>query len=301
MNGDSERNAYALDKRQARAAFHRAAAGYDAAAVLQREVGRRLAERLDYIRLKPRRILDLGAGTGFMGECLRQRYGRAWLLSLDFAPAMLHQARSRLGLGRRLLRRDGFLCADAEQLPLQPQSCDLIVSNLTLQWCNAPDHTFAELQRVLRPGALLMFTTFGPDTLKELRRSWQAADGHTHVNAFLDMHDIGDALLRAGFTDPVMDVEHFTLTYEKVRGLMDDLKALGAHNTTAGRPRGLTGREQLRRMTAAYEAYRRDGLLPASYEIIYGHCWVPVEEQVKSRGDTVAVPIERIQGRRRRP
>ncbi|MFQ5488182.1 MAG: methyltransferase domain-containing protein, partial [Gammaproteobacteria bacterium] len=224
--------------------------------------------------------------------------GRAWILSLDFAPAMLQQARSRLGLGRRLLRRDGFLCADAEQLPLQPRSCDLLVSNLTLQWCNDPDRTFAGLQRVLRPGALLMFTTFGPDTLKELRHSWQAADGHSHVNAFLDMHDIGDALLRAGFADPVMDVEHFTLTYENARGLMNDLKALGAHNTTAGRPRGLTGREQLRRVTAAYEAYRQDGLLPASYEIIYGHCWVPLEGQDKSHDNTVAVPIEHIQGRR---
>ncbi len=302
MNMQAERDAHGVDKRQARLAFQRAASRYDEAAVLQREVGGRLAERLDYVRLKPRHILDLGCGTGFMGESLRRRYGRAWLLSLDFAPAMLREARRRLGVGRRLLRRDGFLCADAEHLPLRPRSFDLIVSNLTLQWCNDPDLAFAGLRRALRPGGLLMFTTFGPDTLKELRLSWQAADGHTHVNAFLDMHDIGDALLRAGFADPVLDVEHFTLTYENVRGLMDDLKILGAHNATSGRPRGLTGRARLRRMTTAYEAHRRNGLLPATYEVIYGHCWAPRQEtEGGTEGGAVSIPLEALRGRRRQP
>ncbi len=295
-----------IDKRRSRQAFERAAPGYDETAVLQREVGRRLAERLDYVRLDPQAMLDLGSGTGAMGAHLRRRYPAAWLLSLDFAPAMLRHARGRLSALRRWRRRDAFLCADAESLPLKPRCLDLVISNLMLQWCNDLPATFAGLRRTLRPGGLFMFTTFGPDTLRELRRSWQAVDDETHVHAFLDMHDIGDLLLGAGFADPVMDVEYFTLTYAEVRDLMADLKALGARNAAEARSRGLLSRRRLRRMIAAYETQRRDGRLPATYEVIHGHCWAPASVPHRREGtpgiSRTTVPLTEIGGRgRNRP
>ena len=183
------------------------------------------------------------------------------MIALDFAHAMLLQARRR----GRWLRRPLCLCADAERLPLADGAFDLIVSNATLQWCNDLGATFTECLRVLRPGGLLMFTTFGPDTLKELRAAWSSVDGDSHVSPFPDMHDVGDALVHARFADPVMDVERLTVTYAQVRDLMADLKGIGAHNATRQRPRGLTGPRRLAAVQAAYEAHRRDG--PAARQL----------------------------------
>jgi malonyl-CoA O-methyltransferase len=264
---------YRVDKRQARLAFERAAATYDAAAALQREVGQRMMERLDLIRLQPARILDLGAGTGEFSHALLRRYRKADVVAIDVAFSMLRRTRRRGGW----LRRPDCVCGDAESLPFAAGSFQFIFSNLMLQWCQDLEPVFAELRRVLAPGGLLMFTTFGPDTLRELRASWEAADGYSHVNRFIDMHDVGDALVRTRWAEPVMDAERITVTYREARTLMKDLKHLGAHNITAGRPRGLTGRRRLQRMLQAYEAYRRDGVLPASYEVVYGHAWAPLD------------------------
>ena len=257
------------DKRLARRSFASAAAAYDQVAVLQQEVGRRLLQRLDLVRIQPRRILDLGSGTGQCVPELGARYKKAQVVALDIALPMLRQARKR----GRWRRRPWCVCGDAESLPFADASFDLVFSNLMLQWCVELEVAFAELQRVLRPGGLLMFTSFGPDTLRELRNSWQQVDAYSHVNAFWDMHDVGDALLRARFADPVMDVERVTLTYPDVWQLMRELKQVGAHNVTAGRPRGLTGKARMQRLVAAYEDYRSDGVLPASYEIVNGHAW----------------------------
>ncbi|VAW74948.1 Malonyl-[acyl-carrier protein] O-methyltransferase [hydrothermal vent metagenome] len=257
------------EKRLARRSFGQAAASYDAAAVLQQEVAQRLLERLDIMKLEPARILDLGCGTGQCIPELMTRYQRADIVALDIAHPMLEQARKR----GRWLRRPRCVCADAERLPFADASFDLVFSNLMLQWCVDIDTVFTELQRVLRPGGLLLFTSFGPDTLKELRDSWAQVDGYTHVNAFLDMHDVGDALLKTRFADPVMDVERITVTYPDVWKLMRELKQIGAHNVTAGRPRGLTGKLQLQKLVSAYERYRQAGVLPASYEIVNGHAW----------------------------
>ncbi|HLB84230.1 MAG TPA: methyltransferase domain-containing protein, partial [Steroidobacteraceae bacterium] len=187
------------------------------------------------------------------------------------SPAMLREVARRDAAGRIEL-----LCATAEAMPLPDASFDLVFSNLMLQWCADPQAVFRECSRVLRPGGLLTFTSFGPDTLKELRSAWAAADGYTHVNRFIDMHDLGDAMLRAGLAEPVMDAELYTLTYPDVGGLMRDLKAIGAHNVNAGRARGLTGRRALERMTAAYEGERHDERLPATYEVVYGQAWAAV-------------------------
>jgi malonyl-CoA O-methyltransferase len=189
--------------------------------------------------------------------------------------------------------------AEPHALPLAAASCDLIFSNLALPWALDLDRVFAEFRRVLKPGGALLFSTLGPDTLRELRRSWVAADGYNHVNGFLDMHDVGDALLRARLAEPVMDVERLTLTYPDVDQLLRDLKALGAGNVTAGRARGLTGKGCWRAMRAAYEQYRRaDGLLPATCEVVYGHGWGPLPGQGRSRADGPAVfPLSQLRRR----
>jgi malonyl-CoA O-methyltransferase len=264
-----------LEKQHIRQSFDAAAQRYDDVAVLQREVGDRILERLDLIKLQPKTILDVGAGTGVFSDKLDKRYQAARVIALDLAPRMLLQARQRKGWLARRLSSQAFVCADADALPIADHSVDLIFSSLMLQWCGDLDHTFAEFRRVLRPGGLLMFSTFGPDTLKELRSSWQQADEdtHVHVHDFIDMHDVGDALLRAGLADPVMDVEHFTLTYADPYQLMRELKTLGAHNMASDRHHGLTGKARLQRMAAAYEQFRQQGVLPATYEVVYGHAW----------------------------
>jgi malonyl-CoA O-methyltransferase len=301
MNMSSEVDAFRLDRRQVRKAFDRAARGYDAAAVLQHEVGARLLERLELTTLVPARVLDLGCGTGRATPELMRRYRDAQTVAADFAPAMLREVRRRFWL-----RRPGLVCADAASLPFDAASFDLVFCNLMLQWCDDLDACLNELRRITGVQGLLLFSTLGPDTLKELRAAWQEVDGATHVNGFVDMHDIGDALIRAGFVEPVMDVEHITLTYEDVFGLMRDLKRIGAHNVTAGRARNLTGRERLRKLSAAYERVRRDGKLPATYEVVYGTAWVPALREDAAYVDrSGGVSIERLRsslkGRDRSP
>jgi malonyl-CoA O-methyltransferase len=270
---------FALDKRLARRSFERAAATYDAAAVLQNEVCRRMLARLDYIRVDPALILDAGSGTGNALTGLLARYPRARAVALDIAHAMAQRARARRPWWKALLDTGGArltaVCGDIERLPLASGRAGLAWSNLALQWIAEPRPAFAELHRVLAPGGLLLFSSFGPDTLRELRNAFEGVDRHTHVHRFMDMHDVGDRLLECGFADPVMDMEVVTLTYADVRQLMGDLRAIGARNVARGRPGGLAGRSRLAGMERNYEALRRDGKLPATFEIVYGHAWKP--------------------------
>lgn len=285
---------FRLDTTRVRASFDAAAEAYDAVAVVQAETRRRLLERLEFFRIRPRHVLDAGCGTGHGSRALLERYRGAAVTALDLAPGMLQAARRK----RPWLRRLDVVCGDAAALPLADASVDLVFSNLMLQWCNEPHRVFAEFRRVLRPGGLALFSSFGPDTLQELRAAWGAADGHTHVSRFIDMHDLGDALLRVGLGEPVMDMEHLTLTYPDVRGLMRDLKTMGARNATAGRSRGLTGRRRLAAVERHYEGLRRDGRLPATWEIVYGHAWAGKRRAADEAPGEVAVPLSRLQRRR---
>ncbi|MGC2047507.1 MAG: malonyl-ACP O-methyltransferase BioC, partial [Gallionella sp.] len=268
-------NEFEIDKREVRRAFSKAAAHYDATAVLQREVCSRMLERLDYIKLRPKRILDAGSGTGWGTRQLAQRYPAAQIIALDIAMGMLQIARGRSNWWQKLF--DGAkqlqLCADVEALPLTAQSVEMVWSNLTVQWCNDLPATFVELQRVLKVDGLAMFSTLGPDTLKELRTAFDAVDGYNHINRFADMHDIGDMLVAAGFAEPVMDMEYLTLTYDDVKAVMQDLRSIGAHNATAGRAPGMLGKAKWARIVQNYETLRRNGKLPATFEVIYGHAW----------------------------
>lgn len=278
---------FLIDKQLLRRSFERAAATYDEAAVLQREVGRRMLERLDYIKYRPRVILDAGCGTGAGGRELLLRYRSASVLALDIALSMLQRARGDRRWWQRLAPFGArpplaCVCGDIESLPLKSGSVGMIWSNLALQWSNSLGVVFDEMHRVLAPGGLVMFSTFGPDTLKELRAAYANLDGHTHVNRFVDMHDIGDLLVHKGFATPVMDMEYVTFTYASATDLMRDLKAIGAHNVTLGRRRGLTGRAALEAVSRHYEKSRRDGRLPATFEVVYGHAWKPEEAKQRS-------------------
>ena len=270
-------------KRNVRRSFGAAAGTYDENAFLQREIANRLFERLDYIKLNPARALDLGSGTGYATRKLRDRYLNADIVSLDLAPPMLQFARRQLPQTPALARllkvftrsaTTDFICADAESLPLANESLDLALSCLTLQWCT-PERVAKEVSRVLRPNGLFMFTTFGPDTLKELRQAFRSVDDKPHVNDFVDMHDIGDILVQAGFADPVMDQETITLTYTDLKTMLRELKGIGAHNVLPGRETGLMGKISWQKLQAAYEKFRLDKRLPATYEVVYGHAWKP--------------------------
>jgi len=290
--------AYALDPRCVRRSFDRAAPTYDAAAVLHAEVRGSLLARLDFMTVDPRVVMDAGAGTGQAGRELKGRYPKALVIALDSSPRMLEVAARRRSWLRPVVR----VCADAEQLPLADGSVDLILSNLMLQWCN-PDAVFAEFRRVLKPRGLLTFTTLGPDTLREFRTAWAAVDSASHVHQFIDMHDIGDALVRGGFAAPVLDVERYSLSYADVRRAAADLKATGARNISAGRAQGLTGRRKYAGLQAAYESFRRDGRLPATYEVVFAHAWAPDGAARRGGGDGSTVSLEEItrQLRSRRP
>ena len=276
---------YHIDKARARASFGRAADTYDAAAILQKQVREEMLNRLDLVKINPQVILDAGCGTGAASHALQKRFAKSQVVSLDFALPMLQKTRStsyQVGMLSQLksmfgVTNQSLLCADIESLPLANASIGFVWSNLAIQWCNDLDAALQEFHRVLQPEGLLMFSTFGPDTLRELRiaTSQQSADkgGFTSVSRFIDMHDIGDALVRAGFSAPVLDVERFTLTYDDVKSVMRDLKSIGAHNATDGRARGLLGRGFLKSLEANYEQFRTNDKLPATFEVVYGHAW----------------------------
>ncbi|MGL4409680.1 methyltransferase domain-containing protein [Zoogloea sp.] len=267
---------FELDLPLVRRRAGQAAPHYPEVDALAREVSRRMGERLDYIRLEPRRILDLGCGPGPDLAGFGERYPGIPRLAIDHAPAMLQAARGERGLFQRLMRLGkpadpDFICADARALPVARGSVSLLWSNLMLQWQHDPLPALQEMHRVLEVGGLLMFSTLGPDSLRELRQL-QPAGGH-RVHPFIDMHDIGDALVKAGFSDPVMDMEMITLTYTRFDDLIRDLRASGSACAASDRPRGLTGKGHWQRLRDGYEALRREGRLPASIEVVYGHAW----------------------------
>lgn len=250
-----------IDARRARRGFARAAAGYEAVAVLQREIASRMQERLDYVKIQPGRVIDLGCGTASRLQALAERYPQAEVLGIDASEAMLRAGNKHLPL----------LAADAEALPLKPGVAGLVWSNLLLHWLGDPLAGLREASRILETGGLLMFSSFGPDTLKELRASF--SDGYEHCLPFIDMHDYGDMLIDCGFAEPVMEVERLTMTYPTAEALLGELRQNGSICASPGRRKTLLGKERWRDVRKAYEAFRVDGRLPASFEVIYGHAW----------------------------
>ena len=271
-----------VNKSLSRRAFDNAAEKYDEAAILQREVANRMLERLDYMLIEPQGILDAGAGTGYCTLDVALRYPNVQIVAMDIASSMLQQTRSKAEANHNI----SYIASDVEQIALADNSVDLIVSSLTVQWCNDYLKAFAEFKRILKPDGCLLFTSFGPDALKELRHCWYKVDNDQHVNSFIDMHHIGDALLQAGFKDPVIDTETIMVTYKDVYQIMHDLKIIGAHNVLNGRRHSLTGKKRLQAMVAEYEKFRHNGVLPMSYEIVYGHGWLAGADKINVNFET---------------
>lgn len=309
--------AHAIDRRSVANAFGRASESYDSAAALQALAREELLSRLDHFKLQPTVILDLGAGTGLATEALKQRFPMARLLSMDLALPMLQKARARADrrrdwwgrlqsmLNSSSSSRSNFVTADAAALPLASGSVQLVFSNLMLQWCNPPDRVLAEIRRVLAPGGLLLCSTFGPLTLQELRSAWATVDDQPHVNDFIDMHDLGTAMTRAGLTEPVLDVDRLQREYSEVKDLLRELKDLGARNSLQERRRSLTGKARLATMMAQYQ---RMFSTRATWEIVYGSAFAPALRPNDNRsgkrpnlqaeaGNEVRIPLESVKKR----
>lgn len=258
-----------IDRRRVAQNFGRAAADYDRVAALQSETRAELLERLQPLDLQPQRVLDVGCGTGHAARALRKLYPKADVLAFDLALPMLHQARKRQSWFRPFLRT----AADATRLPVGSASVDLLYSNLCVQWCEDLHATLAEWGRVLKPGGTVLFSTFGLDSLNELRQAWAAADDRPHLIDFLHIQQIGDAALKAGLVNPVMDRDLLRRPVDDPMTLMRELKVLGAGNAASDRQRGLTGRQAFSKMRAAYEQMRGPTGLPVSWEIVYGQAF----------------------------
>lgn len=291
-----------VDDRQVRRAFARAAAGYDGAAFVAREVGGRMAERLDYVRLEPGRILDLGCATGADLAPLQARYPQALTVGVDAVPAMLDQARRQHPASGPLLSRlpawlgggsrgPALVGGEAARLPFAGGSFSLLWSNLMLHWVNDPEPVLKELHRTLEVGGLLMFSTFGPDTLKELRAAF--GDGYAHTQRFIDMHDWGDLLVHCGFADPVMDMEILTLTYPDFDALAAELKAAGDTVAMTARRHGLMTPRLWRQAAAAFAAKARDGRVPVTLEVVYGHAWKTAPKKTADGRSIVRLDLPR--------
>ena len=302
-----------FDARHVRRAFSRSAGSYDAAAQLQHVVEARLLESLDYLddpalqRAPPQRVLDLGCGPGRASVAMQKRWPKAQVVSLDIALPMLQQARlaaKRAGgwLSNPFARAPQPICADARALPMAEGSVDVLFSNLCLQWVEDLDAVFAGFRRVLKPNGLLLISSFGPETLWELREAFAQADSAPHVSPFADIAAFGDALVRAGFRQPVLDRELDTTRYEDLPALMRELRAIGATNALASRRHTLTGRARFTAAARAYDAARgADGLLPASWETISAMAWAPEAGTPLREGDVdvASIPLSRIPIRRR--
>ena len=294
-----------FDQRHIRRAFSRSAAGYDAAAALQHEVEKRLMESLDYLTLRqgadgadPKVVLDVGCGPAHAAAAMRKRWSKAQVIALDLALPMLREAKKQAGWWRPFSR----VCADLRALPLAEGSVDVLFCNLSLQWVDDLPAAFNGFRRALKPGGLLLCSTFGPDTLQELRDAFAQGDDTPHVSPFVPIAPFGDALMRAGFRDPVLDRDRFTLTYPDLPALMRELRAMGATNALRDRRHTLTGRTRFTAATAAYESFRRaDGTLPATWEVIYAHAWAPPAGTPVRDGDgeIASVPVSSIPIRRR--
>ena len=284
------RDEFFLDPARVRRAFDRAAHTYDSAAVVAAEIRNRLLERLDIVRLQPAVVLELGAATGHASKALKHRYRSAEVIAFDLSSAMLDKAERQQSWLRKFQRVAG----DAHRLPFKDESVDMVFSNLMLEWCHDPDAVFAEIRRVIKPGGLLTFATLGPDTLRELREAWRKVDLYTHVHRFIDMHDLGDALMRAGLAEPVMDTERLTVNYPTLDALLQELVASGSSNLAQGRAPGLAGKARLESLRRAVAASSPSGALPVSVEVVYGHAWAGQLRRPQRSGGEIRIPVSSL-------
>ena len=275
------KESFVIDRCAVEKSLAAAAWTYDSNARIPNLIADRLLDRLDFVRLNPTRIMDFGMRTGYTMRHLKKRYNTAsTVVGMEFSLPMLLQG------------RDGVV-GEYTSLPFSDYSMDLIFSNLTFHWSANLRKTLEECRRVLKPKGLLLFSTMGPETLKELRESF--SDEKWHVHAFYDMHDVGDILTYLNFLDPVIDMEQLTVNYSSIFQLLKDLKLTGAHNAAKGRCRGLTGKMQWQCMLKSYEAQRNEsGTFPVTLEVIYGHAFGAEFNQCKNNQGEAFIPVDKI-------
>jgi len=278
-----------LDQNAIRRGFERAAAGFDEHAFLHREIRGRLLDRLQAVRIEADTVVDLGAGTGAAVPDLQRRFPGAAILPVDLTPAMLSAGAAAVA----------GICGDAARLPLPDDSIDVVFSNLMLHHCPDPSAALADVRRVLRSPGVALFTSFGPTSFLELGRAWATADRFTHVAPFMDMHDLGDALIRSGFAEPVLDSQVLTITYGEFDRLVADLRGAGAANATEGRNRGLTGRASAERLRAACAALAGpDGRFPLTIDVIFAIAWADEPAPRPQPGGEIEIPVDRVRRQR---
>lgn len=254
-----------MHDRLIRRAFNKAANTYNKFAFVQQEIALRLIDNLNIIDFKPKIIADLGAGTGLLTKLLLSKYPSENIIAIDFAEETLK-------LNQRKSKRIKAVCTNSYHLPFKDNSIDFIISNLMLQWCANLDEILIEIHRVLKKNGLFIFSTFGPDTLIELKKSWAEVDNNKHINDFFDMHTVGNELIKAKYLNPVINRENITLTYDNVIDLLKDIKCIGA-NTVNNANKTLTPKFKFNAMLKNYEKFRINNVLPTTYEVIYAHAW----------------------------
>lgn len=271
-------------------AFNDHALQYEQAAIIQHEIGERLFERLGYLKIKPRYILDLGCGPGTFSQRLKKYYPQAEIVGFDLAHIMLKQARSKQGWRHKWSLVNG----DMTSMPFTAGLFDLVFANQVIHWSHSLTDVMSELNRVMSPQGCLMFSTLGPDTFIELKQAWAAVDKHTHVNDFVDMHDLGDCLLAEHFVDPVVDMELLTAHYSTLSLLLQALKSQGVRNIHSARNRGLTGKRSWYAFEQAFGAFcTEQGKFPLTYEVVYGHAWKG-EQRRMGKGTETIIPVEQL-------
>jgi malonyl-CoA O-methyltransferase len=278
-----------LDTVHLRRRFRKTFASYASHAVVQKEITRRALERLDYIKYEPQRILDLSLHYEVSGSALRQRFPKAAYIATAIDPVGFS------GLKKSLFKKPRAVCLSYESLPFQENSVDLIFMSLSLLWGNNAPQLLRDCYRVLQPGGMLLFTTLGPDTLKELRVAFDGVDSYEHTHNFIDMHNIGDALIELGFENPVMDLEHIEMQYNSFSQLLGDLRKTGANNLLPSRRRGLMTPRQFSHIERSYKKNNHSELC-ATFEFVYGHAWVGQHKRQsvnKSTGE-VSIPLSNI-------
>lgn len=271
--------------------FNKHAQQYEQAAKIQHEIGERLFERLQYLKIKPRYILDLGCGPGHFSQRLKKHYPHAHIVGFDLAHAMLKQAKKKQGW----LSKWPLVTGDMTSMPFATGIFDLVFANQVIHWSPSLPGVISELNRVMSSGGCLMFSTLGPDTFCELRQAWSKIDNYAHTNDFIDMHDVGDVLLSERFLDPVMDMELLTAHYSTLKQLLQALKAQGVRNINSKRNPGLTGKQSWRVFEQNFSVFHTEqGKLPLTYEVVYGHAWKGEQRRI-GKGTETLIPITQLQ------
>lgn len=259
-----------ISRNSVKAAFAKAALSYNDSAIVQKEILVRLVEKLKVLQTgSVDTLLDVGSGTGLASDLLRERFGKECYYAMDFAAPMLAWAKNQYDIDYQCA-----VCGDVELLPFRDKSVDVIFSASTFQWCNDVGNAFQECCRALKDQGLLIFSSFGPETLRELRHCFAQIDDHPHVSSFIEMQSLGDGLLANGFDSPVMESEIITVEYKDPMQLLRDLQATGATNHIEDRARGLMTKQHLNEVIKEYKKFKLpNGKFPASYEVLYGHGW----------------------------